>query len=108
MTARPAPAIGPSGTASDASGVAALCSTTARSAKARPYAMRASGRATSSDTAPAAAVAAPATISGGDSGTAVRVAGGEIKGAPPQTGALGGNVGRGVAGAGPRARRLKG
>jgi len=89
----PSPASGPSGTASDASGSAADVSTTSRSVNASAYASRAGTFATSGETVPSTAVAAPASISGGKSGTATRFARGETSDTRPKTAAMIGMVG---------------
>src|SRR6266481_3909925 len=88
-----APVTGPDGTLTAASGSPAKDSTTTRSARAHPYATSATGCARSSDSAPTTLVSAPASISGGKSGTATRFATGEINDTRPNAAATTGNVG---------------
>src|SRR5438477_5497713 len=87
------PATGPSGTASDARGKLAEVSTTSRSRNARAYARRAGSCASSPDTMPSPAVAAPANMRGGNSGTAKRFASGDTSDTRPNTAAMIGMVG---------------
>ncbi len=74
-------------------GSAANVSTTIRRASAHPYATRATGRPRSIESAPSALAAAPAIISGGNSGTATRFAIGETSDTRPNAAATTGSVG---------------